>query len=666
MELNTEFLRGFCSDGLWKYAVFWSFKREKPGILTWGDGYVDKMSKDNQMRDRHSDLAESDNQIISPTWPNNGLYQSYPLCPIGSALLSMFSHSYSLGEQIIGKVAVTGQHCWISANDFRSTLMYKYHEDWQFQFAAGIRTVLLVPVMPHGVLHLGSLCMVLESSALVTLVRDLFYKIYDPSATGFVYSNTSRKPTANVSVDPSDVLAHDLFDLINSSAQLLTIDHLSIPHPLTMSEFPMLEDVTIGACPDETFDANESDLWTNVHEVPSELTCSKKVYEPDMTNLLFMDKLTNSNSKLSCRSVINIEDSAYDNIEDFTAYMAQQYHEHRHGSTIVFNDDVVTSNLSIHSKLHKDPEAMPREDLENSIWNSRFQQKESTSHSLRQANGSKTYFYSHLENADYTEFLLDALTNQVGNIPNSDSSHSTDYYTSCETPIQREDHSLRLEEWSVPDPSGGQEFSPISVNEGFTSPKINLSFPTVINKIIAEEYTGHTIQDVCKGNSVEVKHGCRRTELHRPRPRDRQLIQDRMKELRELIPNASKCSIDALLDRTITHMLFLQSVSEKAEKLQDKIVHEEFSYEAKKQLENCPLRVEELEQPGHLLIEMLCKQYDVFFETLHLFKGLELSILKGELEYRGDELWSCFVVEAPQGLKQMQILCPLMHLLQRR
>lgn len=100
--------------------------------------------------------------------------------------------------------------------------------------------------------------------------------------------------------------------------------------------------------------------------------------------------------------------------------------------------------------------------------------------------------------------------------------------------------------------------------------------------------------------------------------------------------------------------------------LQDKIVHEEFSYEAKKQLENCPLRVEELEQPGHLLIEMLCKQYDVFFETLHLFKGLELSILKGELEYRGDELWSCFVVEAPQGLKQMQILCPLMHLLQRR
>uniref|UniRef100_A0ACD6AR71 Uncharacterized protein n=1 Tax=Avena sativa TaxID=4498 RepID=A0ACD6AR71_AVESA len=129
-------------------------------ILTWGDGYVDKMTKDTQIRDIYDDQAGSDNQIIAPTWPNNDQYQSYPLCPIEAALLSMFSHSYSLGEEIIGKVAVTGQHYWISANNFGSTVIYKYHEDWQFQFAAGIKTVLLVPVIPHGVLHLGSLYMV--------------------------------------------------------------------------------------------------------------------------------------------------------------------------------------------------------------------------------------------------------------------------------------------------------------------------------------------------------------------------------------------------------------------------------------------------------------------------------------------------------------------------
>ena len=38
--------------------------------------------------------------------------------------------------------------------------------------------------------------------------------------------------------------------------------------------------------------------------------------------------------------------------------------------------------------------------------------------------------------------------------------------------------------------------------------------------------------------------------------------------------------------------------------LQNEIEHKEFSDEAKKKLGNCPLRVQELEQSGHLLIEV--------------------------------------------------------------
>ncbi|KAJ0792441.1 putative transcription factor bHLH family [Helianthus annuus] len=56
-------------------------------------------------------------------------------------------------------------------------------------------------------------------------------------------------------------------------------------------------------------------------------------------------------------------------------------------------------------------------------------------------------------------------------------------------------------------------------------------------------------------------------ESNRPRPRDRQLIQDRIKELRELVPNGSKCSIDSLLERTIKHMLFMQCVTKHADKI---------------------------------------------------------------------------------------------------
>lgn len=56
-------------------------------------------------------------------------------------------------------------------------------------------------------------------------------------------------------------------------------------------------------------------------------------------------------------------------------------------------------------------------------------------------------------------------------------------------------------------------------------------------------------------------------ESRRPRPKDRQMIQDRIKELRGMIPNGAKCSIDTLLDLTIRHMVFMQSIAKYADKL---------------------------------------------------------------------------------------------------
>eukprot|EP00850_Spirogloea_muscicola_P001110 SM000004S14980 [mRNA] locus=s4:490198:504514:- [translate_table: standard] len=44
----------------------------------------------------------------------------------------------------------------------------------------------------------------------------------------------------------------------------------------------------------------------------------------------------------------------------------------------------------------------------------------------------------------------------------------------------------------------------------------------------------------------------------RPRPRDRQQIQDRVKELRDIVPNSQKCSIDGLLEKAIKQVLFLR------------------------------------------------------------------------------------------------------------
>ncbi|ONK60272.1 uncharacterized protein A4U43_C08F16350 [Asparagus officinalis] len=72
-----------------------------------------------------------------------------------------------------------------------------------------------------------------------------------------------------------------------------------------------------------------------------------------------------------------------------------------------------------------------------------------------------------------------------------------------------------------------------------------------------------------KAEGLGCSSGARPGENPRPRPKDRQMIMDRVKELREIVPNGAKCSIDALLEKTIKYMLFLQSVAKHADTLKD-------------------------------------------------------------------------------------------------
>ncbi|KAL6880434.1 hypothetical protein ACP4OV_011999 [Aristida adscensionis] len=590
----TPLLQGLCSDGLWKYAVFWSLESERGGILTWGDGYVNKLAEDRKMGYLCADPNCSKIQTVSSSCCN----KSYPFCLVEAELLRMSSCSYSLGEQVIGTVALTGQYCWISANELCSTSAYKNLEDWHLQFAAGIKTVLLVPVIPHGVLQLGSLDMVHESSELVALIKELFHKHYDASAshnslaTGSGCSYTLRQHTETLSIDPSDILHHDLIDVMESSAQLLTVDHLSLPHPFSMSEFAILQDATIGA--------NRTIL-------------SDWLSEP-----------LNVNGTLE-----------YENLDGFTLTltdMANGYAEHTNGTAVV-NHDMISSS-SVHPDFHKDPGSMSREEHESFTWHSRLKQQGPT-------NENNADLSLQLETNNYAEQLLDSIINHIGHTSNSESSRSTDSPFSCETHVIKEDRASKMDESLAPDLQGGQELSPISKNEGFIS-------SAMLKNKTTEQCIGHTVRDM-DINSVEVKKGCRNIELQRPRPRDRQLIQDRTKELRELIPNTSKCSIDALLEKTISYMLFLQSVHEKAEKIHNTLDKEDSRDEMKIQNGSCPLRVEELDQPGHLLIEMLCGDYEMFLEIAHVFKGLQVSILKGVLEYRSDKLWARFTRSQPDA-----------------
>ncbi|KAM0013429.1 putative myc-type, basic helix-loop-helix (bHLH) domain, transcription factor LHW [Helianthus debilis subsp. tardiflorus] len=115
------------------------------------------------------------------------------------------------------------------------------------------------------------------------------------------------------------------------------------------------------------------------------------------------------------------------------------------------------------------------------------------------------------------------------------------------------------------------------------------------------------------------------------------MIQDRVKELREIVPNSAKCSMDALLERTIKHMLFLQSVTKHADKLkqtgESKIVSKDGGVLLKDNFEGvtwayevgsmvCPIIVEDLSSPRQMLVEVL---------TIN--SGLHVNILRSDATY---------------------------------
>ncbi|WOL07526.1 hypothetical protein Cni_G16270 [Canna indica] len=194
-------------------------------------------------------------------------------------------------------------------------------------------------------------------------------------------------------------------------------------------------------------------------------------------------------------------------------------------------------------------------------------------------------------------------------------------------------------------------------------------------------------QSIKPEESAKVKKRARPGESTRPRPKDRQQIQDRLKELREIVPNGAKCSIDALLDKTIKHMLFLQSVTKYADKLKQadepKIIREEsgvvmkdnpggvtgggatWAYEVAGQTMVCPIIVEDLTPPGQMLVEMLCEERGLFLEIADIIRGFGLIILKGVMEIRECKIWARFLVEANREVTRMDIFLSLIQLLQQ-
>ncbi|KAK6926512.1 Transcription factor MYC/MYB N-terminal [Dillenia turbinata] len=331
-----------------------------------------------------------------------------------------------------------------------------------------------------------------------------------------------------------------------------------------------------------------------------------------------------------------------------------------------------------------------------------------------------------------TDHLLDAVISKVHSV----SKQNSDDNESCRTTLTKVGASSLLST----SPTYSRVSMPMSgqmQGESFGIPKPlvkagaagSSSFGSTINREEAGNcsqsnslYASHISSWVEQGNnlrcdsSVSTGYSKRPDEINkpnrkrlrpgenpRPRPKDRQMIQDRVKELREIVPNGAKacllllswfiyathlfphfkCSIDALLERTIKHMLFLQSVTKHADKLkqtgESKIVSKEgglllkdnfeggatWAYEVGSQSVVCPIIIEDLNPPRQMLVEMLCEERGFFLEIADIIRHLGLTILKGVMEARNDKIWARFAVEANRDIPRMEIFISLVQLLEQ-
>ncbi|XP_077248515.1 transcription factor LHW-like [Tasmannia lanceolata] len=304
--------------------------------------------------------------------------------------------------------------------------------------------------------------------------------------------------------------------------------------------------------------------------------------------------------------------------------------------------------------------------------------------------GNENGFLSGLE----LEQLLDAFVSNVSSVTNlnSDDQSST---TTIRRPGSTSEYSNQVQLTGLSCLSGTTDalLPPCNSEKTRLRSEKNMLSKSLVSSWFDDSYSINaesaiTVQPKRTDEQTKVtRKRARPGESTRPRPKDRQQIQDRVKELREIVPNGVKCSIDSLLDRTIKHMLFLQGVTKYADKLKQvdepKMVGKEsagvikdnsngniggatWAYEVGGQNVVCPIIVEDLNPPGQMLVEMLCQEQGFFLELADIIRGFGLTILKGVLEVRDDKIWARFVVEANRDVTRMDIFLSLVQFLHQK
>ncbi|XP_061340640.1 transcription factor EMB1444-like isoform X2 [Gastrolobium bilobum] len=732
-----QVLRSLCFNTHWNYAIFWKLKRRARMILTWEDAYYDNLH----------DYDSSGNKYCQKTLEQIGSSQ-FSYDAIGLAVAKMSYHVYSIGEGIVGQVAVTGKHRWICADDqvTGSGLSFEFADGWQSQFSAGIRTIVVVAVVPLGVVQLGSLNKVVEDMGVVTHIRNLFLSTQDYSI-GHVSSqrqtslkNSSSLPDVLKGKFCSDIMPACLHD----TEKIMKSETMDVSMPLQCSGK--------NYSPHSAYEKMAGNMAK--HDGPEFCDDESSILLQSISNMMNMEHKEfeemrplnrrkceggSSGSKdmrLELKKSISsfLHNSVRDNasFNDLTC-LSEKVRLDSVCFPSVFFDALVCESDELHyvDINHKGVLNFARPSDANSqkhIKKSKFKTEPSdkdASYKLKFPagcelhdalgpaflKGSKYFDWvaqvnqdaktvdiqdeistSQLTSESRPEHLLEAMmanTCHSINDINSELSFCASMQSALASGKNAEAsihnvHIVDSEGCSVDQPSLVREDKHYCLSSssgicGVMSPKgVSSTCPSSYSEQFERS------SEPAKNRKKRARPG----ESCRPRPRDRQLIQDRVKELRELVPNGAKCSIDSLLERAIKHMLFLQSITKHADKLtkfadtKSKLHHIEtdilgsssyeqgssWAMEVGGHLKVHSILVENLSKNGQMLVEMLCEECSHILEIAEAITSLGLKILKGATKAHGEKIWICFVVEGQnnRNVHRLDILLPLVQILQSK
>ncbi|ERN08039.1 transcription factor LHW isoform X1 [Amborella trichopoda] len=695
-----QLLKGFCHDSEWQYAVFWKLKHRSRMLLTWEDGYYNFPKPPCNIQDTTTNAFF--NSIGGADYSSDaidGRVRHSVRDPIGAAVANMSYLVYALGEGIIGQVAFSGRHYWAFAEkvfngEGNSQFVPEYPSEWQFQFAAGIKTIVLIPVVPHGVVQLGSLKLLMEDLKLVDHVKSSFNMLQNkagaffpdpvhcssnknnPDPVSSSFDSISQNSFASSAIYPSisrGIQAENLVE--NSAAPLVSNSFTYFLNQVVKSELTSFQ---IHHKPLNDFQdliLGEEMGHLAMRQKPVEELPDQNIYEDSLFNFCGQSD-SNIMQGSSLSSLTQVVDQ--DSLLKQSMRSASCKDQEQNGE-----DYLWALSFPAESELHKV--------LKPVFSNMGSTDAASTDSSTQTATMSELIeplvgeFDAWLRSEGSSEHLLDAVVaNALSTGAQSCNSSSTLLGGSCLTESNG-GGSGSIADDSISDPwSGYLGFVQGSRGTSVRSPSglSSKAMSTMVEGERKEVFSCSHSKKLIEPSKL-TKRRAKPGESCRPRPRDRQQIQDRVKELREIVPNGAKCSIDALLERTIKHMIFLRNVTSHADKLKlcSKVADNKqrpllvgrsnsdqrgasWALDLGSQTGVCPVVVENLDHPGHMLVEMLCEEDGLFLEIAQVIRNLGLTIIKGLMEARADKFWAHFVVEGPRGIQRMDVLWQLMQLLQ--